>query len=292
LADVSSRLRQYPTVNEEIAAAGHYTAADGSKVAVGPALAAAAERTRCYAPEEPLGAPKGAGRADSAGGAGLRVEVTAEGSLEAARRLYEAGPDEVVVLNFASARNPGGGYLRGARAQEEDLCRHALLYHCLLRAPEYYEAHRSSDNLLYSDRVIWSPGVPVIRGEDGALLAEPYPVSFLTSPAPNAGEVLRRRPGAGTEIREALRIRAARVLAVAAQHGVRRLVLGAWGCGVFRNDPAEVASAFRDLLLPGGEFQQAFDHVVFAVWDRTSPSANRAAFRAAFAEPGFTLREL
>jgi len=289
---VSSSLRQYATVNEEIAAAGHYTAADGTKVAVGPALAAAAERTRCYPPGEQLAAPKRAGGTDGAARAGLRVEVTAEGSLEAARRLYQAGPGEVAVLNFASARNPGGGYLGGARAQEEDLCRHALLYHCLLRAPEYYEAHRASDDLLYSDRVIWSPAVPVIRGEDGELLAEPYPVSFLTSPAPNAGEVLRRRPGAGAEIREALRNRAARVLAVAARHGVGRLVLGAWGCGVFRNDPAEVASAFHDLLLPGGEFQQAFDEVVFAVWDRTSPSANRDAFSAAFADPMFTSGEL
>ena len=280
---MSSRLRQYATVNEEIAAAGQYQAADGSTVPVGAALAAAAEGTRCYSPGEPLDAPK---RAD---GPGPRIEVTAEGSLAAARRLYDAGPGEIAVLNFASARNPGGGYLRGARAQEEDLCRHALLYHCLLRAPEYYAGHRASDDLLYSDRAIWSPGVPVIRGESGALLPEPYPVSFLTSAAPNAGQVLRRRPGAGAEIRAALRNRSARVLAVAAQHGVRRLVLGAWGCGVFGNDPAEVASAFRELLVPGGEYQRAFDEVVFAVWDRTSPSANRDAFRAAFADPGVTL---
>ncbi|WP_042397023.1 TIGR02452 family protein [Streptacidiphilus carbonis] len=270
---MSSRLRQYATVNEEIAAAGHYTAADGTEVSVGPALAAAAEGTRCHLPEERLDRG-GAGAGD------LRVEVTAEGSLEAARRLYAAGPGEVAVLNFASARNPGGGYVRGARAQEEDLCRHALLYHCLLRAPEYYEAHRASGDLLYSDRVIWSPGVPVIRGEDGGLLAEPYPVSFLTCPAPNAGQVLRRDLQAGPGIEAALRRRSGRVLEAAAGHGVRRLVLGAWGCGVFANDPRSVAASFHDHL--AGGFRHTFDEVVFAVWDRTSPSANRDAFSAVF----------
>ncbi|MFC1405079.1 MULTISPECIES: TIGR02452 family protein [Streptacidiphilus] len=279
---MSSRLRQYATVNEEIAAAGQYRAADGRTVPVGPALAAAAEGTRCYSPEEPLDV------LEHADGGGPRIEVTAEGSLAAAQRLFRAGPGEIAVLNFASARNPGGGYLRGAKAQEEDLCRHALLYHCLLQAPEYYAAHRASDDLLYSDRVIWSPGVPVIRDEDGGLLAEPFPVSFLTSPAPNAGQVLRRSPGAGAEIRAVLRRRAARVLAVAAHHRVRRLVLGAWGCGVFANDPAEVASAFRDLLVPGAELRSAFDEVVFAVRDRASPSANREAFREAFADAQVT----
>jgi len=31
---------------------------------------------------------------------------------------------------------------------------------------------------------------------------------------------------------------------LAAAHGYTRLVLGAWGCGVFRNDPEVVAAAF------------------------------------------------
>jgi len=69
------------------------------------------------------------------------------------------------------------------------------------------------------------------------------------------------------------------VLAVAARHGLRELVLGAWGCGVFRNDPAEVAAAFDDALALYGA---AFGRVVFAVWDRTASSANRAAFADRF----------
>ncbi len=261
--------------NQAIAETGHYVADDGTEVAIGAALAAAVAGTRCYGPDERLFAPTGGGDRATV------IEVTGEGSLTAARRLAADGP--VAVLNFASARNAGGGYLGGARAQEEDLCRNALLYPCLLRAPEYYEAHRASDDLLYSDRVIWSPSVPVHRGERGELSAEPFPASFLTSPAPNAGALLRRDPDAGPRIRAALLRRSGRVLGVAAQQGARQLVLGAWGCGVFRNDPHDVASAFRSWLAPGGPYHGVFDRVVFAVWDRNDPSANRSAFAATFA---------
>jgi uncharacterized protein (TIGR02452 family) len=279
---MNTRLRRYATENAEITARGGYAAADGTEVTISHLLDAAMDGTRCHAPGEALGAPP----ADRA----ARIEVTAESSLEAARRLVREGGGEVAVLNFASARNPGGGYLGGARAQEEDLCRHALLYPCLLRAPEYYEAHRGSGDLLYSDRVIWSPGVPVHRAEDGSLLAEPFPVSFLTCPAPNAGALLAREPDARPRIREALHRRAARVLEVAAHHGVPRLVLGAWGCGVFRNDPREVAQAFHAALAPGGACHAAFTHVVFAVWDRSDPSPNRTAFAEVFADDALTPR--
>ena len=131
--------------------------------------------------------------------------------------------------------------------------------------------------------MIWSPDVPVHRGDDGRLLAEPFPVSFLTSAAPNAGEALRRDPSARSRIRRVLHERAERVLAVAAHHGARRLVLGAWGCGVFRNDPGEVAGAFHSHLTGGGAFSSAFERVTFAIWDRSPGSVNRAAFAERFA---------
>ncbi|MFC4116338.1 TIGR02452 family protein [Nonomuraea zeae] len=272
---MSTRLRQIAAANARIVADGAYPADDGTLVAVGPALAAAMAGTRSHPPDEPVDVPAQAGHRTV-------FEVTGEGSLQAARRLHLERAERIAVLNFASARSPGGGYVNGAKAQEEDLCRGALLYPCLLRAPDYYAAHRASSDLLYSHHVIWSPDVPVHRGDDGALLAAPYLVSFLTCPAPNAGQVLRRDPGARGEIRRVLHERAARVLAVAAHHGARHLVLGAWGCGVFRNDPAEVAEAFHAQLAAPGAFSGAFERVVFAVWDRTAGSVNRAAFAARF----------
>ncbi|MET8543789.1 TIGR02452 family protein, partial [Kitasatospora sp. NPDC004799] len=254
---MSSRLHDVARVNEEIAARGSYRTAGGELVRVGEELAAARAGTVSCAPAA-LDALVAAGGPGALNGP---VEVTAEGSMEAARRLVEAGAGPVGVLNFASARNPGGGYLRGARAQEEDLCRSALLYSCLLEAPDYYEAHRASTDLRYSHRVIVSPAVPVIRDGRGALLAQPYPVTFLTSPAPNAGQLERRSPG--TDVRGVLAERAVRVLAAAARHELRTLVLGAWGCGVFGNDPAQVAEAFDGAL---ARYGAAFERVVFAVF--------------------------
>jgi len=278
LSGLVSRLRGIAADNARIIADGEYTTDDGTKAVVGPALQAAISGTVSHPPEGPGFNPR------SETGDGTSYEVTGEGSLHAARRLHLAGAERIAVLNFASARNPGGGYLGGAKAQEEDLCRQALLYPCLLEAPDYYEAHRASTDLLYSDRVIWSPDVPVHRGDDGRLLAEPFLISFLTSPAPNAGEVLRRDPEARPRIRHALQQRTERVLAVAAHHGARNLVLGAWGCGVFRNDPREVAEAFHTHLT--GAFAGEFEGVVFAVWDRSPNSANRAAFADRFPATG------
>lgn len=271
---MSSRLHQVAAVNEEIAERGSYQGPGGVTVEVAGKLAAARAGTVSYPPEQLAQLLAGQ---PPAGPAAVAPQVTAEGSMQAAERLHRAGGRHIGVLNFASARNPGGGYLRGARAQEEDVCRTALLYSCLLGAPDYYAAHRASDDLRYSHRVIFSPGVPVIRDGRGELAAQSYEVSFLTSPAPNAGE-LRRRSG-DVDVREVLAERAARVLAVAARHGVRELVLGAWGCGVFANDPAEVAAAFEAAL---EQYGAAFDQVVFAVWDRSRVSANRAAFEERF----------
>lgn len=204
-------------------------------------------------------------------------EVTPETTGAAARRLAASGP--VVLLNFASARNPGGGFLGGARAQEEDLARCSALYECLLAQPEYYRANREFESPLYTDHLLYSPEVPFFRDDDHELLEEPYLASVITSPAPNAGAWLGAHDDR-SELSRTLARRAAMVLAVARAHGHRRLVLGAWGCGVFGNDPREVAAVFAELLR-GPRFAGAFDHVTFAIWDRSPKRGTLAAFRAA-----------
>ncbi|EGX56053.1 hypothetical protein SZN_29762 [Streptomyces zinciresistens K42] len=267
---MSARLRGIARETERIVAAGGYRAPDGREVSVVRVIEAARAATRVHGPGPVPVAPVTA--------AHTSFEVTGESSLEAARRLG-GGP---AVLNFASARNPGGGYLNGAQAQEEALCRASALHTCLLAAPAFYDHHRAHRDPFYTDRVIHSPGVPVFRDDRGALLDEPFPVGFLTAAAPNAGVVRRTAPQRAAELPDALARRAERVLETAAAHGYRRLVLGAWGCGVFANDPAQVAGAFRALLGPGGRFAGAFGHVVFAVLDRTPDSPARAAFARAF----------
>jgi uncharacterized protein (TIGR02452 family) len=211
------------------------------------------------------------------------IEVTSEATGAAARRLAEReGCGDVVALNFASAKNPGGGFLGGARAQEEALARCSGLYPCLLAAPGYYEAHRRLGSPLYSHRMIYSPRVTFFRDEEHALLDEPFAVSVITSAAPNAGAALARDPEARPAITEALTERARRVLAVAEAHGHHCLVLGAWGCGVFRNDPREVAGAFGDWL-ESDRFRGSFGRVVFAVFTaRRSDEPNLRAFERRF----------
>ncbi|MFE0640983.1 TIGR02452 family protein [Streptomyces sp. NPDC058877] len=269
---MSARLRELARRTEEIVAAGRYSAADGRTVSIADDLAAALSGTRLHGPE-PVPVTPDTDRT-------AVLTVTPESSLAAARRMTTADADRpVAVLNFASARNPGGGYLNGAQAQEEALCRSSALYATLLRAPEYYDHHRSQRDALYTDRVIHSPRVPVFRDDRGALLADPFTVGFLTSPAPNAGAVRRNTPELAGRLPAALASRAERVLETAAAAGYRRLVLGAWGCGVFRNDPAQVASTFRALLTGDGRFAGHFDEVVFAVLDRTSGTPTLAAFQ-------------
>ncbi|MBL3670085.1 TIGR02452 family protein [Streptomyces sp. M2CJ-2] len=283
---MSARLRGIARETEQIVAAGAYRAPSGREVRLAEAVRAARDGTRMYGPE-PVRVPEKVPERVSP--VRTRIEVTGESSLEAARRLVgDAEPGELrrepAVLNFASARNPGGGYLNGAQAQEEALCRASALHTCLLRAPEYYDHHRTHRDPFYSDRVIHSPAVPVFRDDRGRLLEEPFQAGFLTSPAPNAGVILRTAPERAGEVPGALAVRAERVLETAVGGGYRRLVLGAWGCGVFRNDPARVAAAFRALLEPGGRFTGAFAHVVFGILDRTREGATRTAFERTFAD--------
>ncbi|MFZ3474189.1 TIGR02452 family protein [Streptomyces sp. 4.24] len=260
---MSSRLREIARENAEIVASGGYRARSGRQVALAVAVAEAKAGTTIYGPNMVIPdekVPLGTGR--------TVVEVTGESSTQAARRLVAdlPGTSPVAVLNFASARNPGGGYVRGAKAQEEALCRASALYETLLEAPEYYEVHRAEVSTFYTDRVIHSPGVPVFRDDRGDLTDTPFRAGFLTSPAPNAGTIRRQEPHRVPEIPAALARRAELVLRVAALHGYQGLVLGAWGCGVFQNDPAQVAEAFRGLL--AGRFAGVFERVVFGVLDR------------------------
>lgn len=244
--------------------AGSYTTETGKTVELAAAQAAAVAGARLYTPDELAALVARPGP----GGNPLAPRVTDETTQVAAHRLAALeGRDDVVVLNFASARNHGGGFLGGARAQEEDLCRCSGLYPTLL-APavqRYYQVHRAERSLLYSDHAIYSPRVPWFRTAGrGPLLESVFLASVITAPAPNAGPLLRRDPDAGPAIAETFARRWHNVLAIARDNGHRAVVLGAWGCGAFGND-AEVAAAAALPALGSAAFAGYFDEVVFAV---------------------------
>ena len=196
----------------------------------------------------------------------MSVEVTGETTLEAALRLSN---QKTLCLNFASAKNPGGGFLSGSQAQEESLARSTALYATQISQPAMYEHNRKLSTCLYSDFMILSLFVPVFRDDKGDLLETPFMTSFLTSPAVNAGAVRRNEPQNVAQIEPVMRERLRKILLLASHFEYSTLVLGAWGCGVFMNEPQFVARLFREMLGVGGAFENSFAHVVYAIYDST-----------------------
>jgi uncharacterized protein (TIGR02452 family) len=250
--------------------AGFYVSRDGAKVEIAQHLARAKAGTVLYSPEN-VPAP------DAALKTATRFEVKNETTFEALARLAGLNGQHVACLNFASAKNPGGGFLNGSVAQEEALARASGLYPCLLQAPEYYERNRANRSTLYLDLAIYSPLVPFFRDDAGTLQEKPVLASVITAPAPNAGAIAQNEPANKQHITPTLRRRAELVLRIARAHQADQLVLGAWGCGVFRNDPQTVAAVFAELLRTPGPFAGAFPMVAFAGYDR---SQNRATYQA------------
>lgn len=254
---------------------GAYTV-DGVRVEIREATQRCVRGTRLYEPGAfDAAVPGGAMRYDTT------VTVVDETSLQGARRLC-AGSSAVGVLNFASARNPGGGFLGGSQAQEESLARSSALYASQTSpaAARFYEHHRREPSLLYSDHVLVSPACPVFRDDAGRLLPAPYEVTFITAAAPNRNAVAQNQPELLPEIPAVLERRSAAVLAVAIAVGLSDLVLGAWGCGVFGNDPALVAQILFAHLRPGGRFHGCFARVDFSIHDTARGRPVFAAFQA------------
>ena len=204
-----------------------------------------------------------------------RFSVTTESTLEAASRLQHTRP---MILNFASAKNRGGGWLRGAKAQEESLCRASTLSASLYNpvAAVYYDANRTCGTTLYTDHAIYSPTVCFFRNDAGELLPLPYTAAVLTMPAPNVGAF--KQDWEHAALHETLERRVECVLTAAWLTGHENLVLGAWGCGVFKNEPSQVAEVFYKHLT--GPYKGAFSDVTFAILGPENEI--HAAFRKVF----------
>ncbi len=164
------------------------------------------------------------------------------------------------ILNFASYRNPGGGFLNGSKAQEEDLCHYSNLYEILssTRLQSFYMENQKNEgklrNGMYTDAAIYTPGVSFF--ECGVWVS----LNVLTCPAPNVSKYPEdRRP---VYYENVLYKRIKFILDIFEATGNKKLVLGAFGCGVFKNPPSLVASTFKKLLDSG---QYSFTDIIFAV---------------------------
>ena len=146
------------------------------------------------------------------------------------------------LLNFASYRHPGGGFITGAWAQEEAICHDSTLYNVLCEFEEFYvENEKKLNNSLYTDRAIFSPKIVFERDEKSA------ECDVITCAAPNFGAA-RGRGITAEQNESALKQRADLVISIAEENGCDTMILGAWGCGVFGQDPRLVSRLFKERL--------------------------------------------
>lgn len=209
-----------------------------------------------------------------------QITVQACRTQKAAFEMNKQG--DVVLLNFASARNVGGGFLSGAKAQEEDLCRASGLYLCQQTCPDYYQQNKAEKSAIYTDGMMYSPRVPFFRVDNGSLLDEMFLSSVITAPAPNMGAYLAKHPDGKDKVERAFSQRVGLLLALIKHLGYKRLILGAWGCGVFKNDPIFVAHTFYQWLHHPA-FVASFEQVVFAIYDGSRHQHTLNAFARQFA---------
>ena len=224
-----------------------------------------------------------------------RIVVSKKRTFEAAQAYVGTG-DRVCVLNFASSSNPGGGVASGAGAQEECLCRVSTLYFTLdtdENWKRFYSPHRKARDPLHNDDILYSKDVTVFKSDTMAPKRLPetewFDVDVLTCAAPNlrehpsnsmnSGDGARRIQLAPGELRRLHEKRLSRILDVAAANGEEAIVLGAFGCGAFRNDPRVVAAAAA-VVMP--HYRMRFKVIEFAIYCRPGDTQNYDAFKTAF----------
>lgn len=198
------------------------------------------------------------------------IEVVNEDCLVAAKQLLDNGFN-VAVLNMASGRNPGGGVVGGAGAQEENLFRRTNLFRSLYQFGPYaseYGLNKSPCQYPLDRNYggVYTPNATVIRGTEAEgypLLSQPYPMSFITVAALN-------RPALNSDGMieepqvEVFKRKMRTVFRIGLSHGHDALVLGAWGCGAYRCPPRHVARLFHEVIQED-EFRNKFSHMTFAI---------------------------
>lgn len=265
--------------------AGAYTSPTGKQIVLqmDKMLAGAA----CYHDELPIQeTPTVAG--------GSRIIVEKNDCLMAAQRLVQEGYNPA-LLNFASAGHPGGGVETGARAQEETICRRSTLTRSIYTfdasfASKYGYNHSPGNNYPLGNldfSAIYSPAVTVFKeGLECTLMENPYQVAVITCAALNLnGRYDLKLTPDGHLPQRAKEITANKVrtiFRIALMHGHDSLVLGAFGCGAFKNPPAEIAKLFHEVM-EEPEFKNKYRLITFSIIDdHNSNNRNLRAFEEEF----------
>ena len=212
------------------------------------------------------------------------IEVVNEGTVDAIFRLSKNKQKNLSlgVLNFASAYNPGGGFESGAMAQEECLayCSDLFMKQITGEGKGYYEINRRKNNPIYTDTMFMS-NVTFFRNSRFNLVSNPTMCNVLTCPAVNIG-ALRGRVGTDMNFaKETMKNRMRKILYLFAYYGCEELILGAFGCGVFGNNPEDVARNWFELLFDEG-LGDYFKYISFSIIDRNGRDSNIDIFNEFF----------
>ncbi len=220
------------------------------------------------------------------------ITVSWDRSYQAAMRLREENPDtKIAVMNFANAFHAGGGVTKGSSAQEESLCRTSTLYPLLYRRTlrdSFYKHHCDLNTPKASDSLVYTEGVIICKTDEDIPKRMPkedwVTVDVITIAAPDLRD--KSNPHAplvngGTYMNDAELFgyhvkRAIHMMTCAAAKGAEILVLGAFGCGAFQNNPEVVARAYKTALQ---EFPKVFKRIEFAVYCPPSGSVNYEVFK-------------
>ncbi|MCR5718080.1 MAG: TIGR02452 family protein [Oscillospiraceae bacterium] len=152
----------------------------------------------------------------------------------------------VCALNFANANFPGGAYILGGNAQEEALCRASLLFYTIRTVKRYYIRNQLHVLPDYTDGMIWSEGVPIIRDNHGNRLEQLVSCDFITCPAVN--RTFAKFLFSKNKLDSTMQHRITQIIALAALKQPDILVLGAFGCGVFGNRRETVYRQFEQAI--------------------------------------------
>lgn len=187
------------------------------------------------------------------------IEVINGDTVETGRKFACDSDKTTAILNFADALTPGGLVWSGASTQEEHICRCSNLY-ASLTTPQANERYYKINSVflpsgVYTDNIIYSTDVLFFRsGKDYRFLDDPYTMDVITCPAPSARLSAKNA-------QSIIFNRVDEIVKSAIINNVDNLILGAWGCGAFGQNPEIVAKAFRKSL----KKYPAFDNVIFAI---------------------------
>ena len=172
---------------------------------------------------------------------------------------------KTALLNMASYKRPGGGVRNGARAQEE----------CLFRCSNLSEVIPTSHYPLQEDECVYTSAGVFFKDFNYDYIT-PTEIDVITMAAINLNGFEL------TDIKQYIKTNKDKIrlmLSLAIKNDVKNIILGAWGCGVFKNNPVQIATFFKEVLDEG--YNSYFDNVVFAIInDHNSVDNNLEIFKS------------